>query len=154
MISTITCLHCGKKLPCSSRNKKQEYCSSRACQNARKRLHDKKTTSTPKGKALKKARNKRWREKHPDDVYMDKYRKDHPKYEEENRKKQKIRNQKKWEDQSSKIVKTDALLLQPRGDGAYMAFKVKKQKIVKTDTLLLQMQAQSAIEAHFPPNTG
>jgi hypothetical protein len=52
------------------------------------------------------------------------------------------------------IVKTDAILLQPRDDGAYMAFKVKNQKIVKTDTLLLQMQSPSAMEAHFQPNTG
>jgi hypothetical protein len=48
------------------------------------------------------------------------------------------------------IVKTDTLLLQPRHDGAYLAFKVKKQKIVKTDTLLLQMQSRQGIEAYFP----
>jgi 16S rRNA C967 or C1407 C5-methylase (RsmB/RsmF family) len=154
MRSTFICLHCGGKFQCNPRIKKQKYCSSPICQNARKRLHDKKTIATSRGKSLKQARNKRWLEKYPDDVYMDKYRKEHPKYEEENRKKQKIRNQKNRPDQQSMIVKTDALLLQPRGDGAYMAFKVKKQKIVKTDTLLLQMQVQTAIEAHFPQKLG
>ena len=154
MRSTFICLHCGGKFQCNPRVKNQKYCSSPVCQNARKRLQDKRTIATPKGKSLKQARNKRWLEKHPDDVYMHKYRKEHPKYEEENRRKQKIRNQKNRKNQQSMIVKTDTLLLQPRCDVVYMAFKVKMQKIVKTDTLLLQMQSQSAMEARFPQKPG
>jgi hypothetical protein len=36
------------------------------------------------------------------------------------------------------IVKTDALLLQPREDGAYMLSKVKKEMIVNRNALSLQ----------------
>jgi len=60
-----------------------------------------------------------------------------------------LRNNRRQKDGGSMIVKTDALLLQPRNDGAYMVFKVKKQKIVKTDTLMLQIQSQQGIEANF-----
>ena len=52
------------------------------------------------------------------------------------------------------IVKTDALLLQPLKDVAYMGFEVKNIKIVKTDALLLQMQSQQGIEAFSQQNSG
>ena len=146
----FTCRHCGHTVPRNPRLKKQSYCSSASCQNARKRLHDKKIGRTAKGKLLQKVRNKRWRHKAPAHSYQAQYRKSHPDYEERNREQQKLRNKRRQKDVGSMIVKTDALLLQPRRDGAYMAFKVKKQKIVKTDTLLLQMQSQQGIEAHFP----
>jgi len=146
----FTCRHCGKHVPRNPRLKKQKFCSSLGCQNARKRLHDKHTNRTIKGKILQKRRNKRWRDKAPAHAYQAAYRKNHPGYEQGNRERQQIRNKRRQRDPGSMIVKTDALLLQPRHDGAYMAFKVKKQKIVKTDTLMLQMQAQQGIEAHFP----
>ena len=146
----FTCRHCGKTLPRNPRLKKQRYCSSPICQNARKRLHDKKIGRTVKGKLLQKARNKRWRDKAPAHFYQGQYRKNHPDYADRNREQQKLRNKRRQKDAGSMIVKTDALLLQPRHDGAYMAFKVKRQKIVKTDTLLLQMQSQPGIEAYFP----
>ena len=146
----FTCRHCGKTLPRNPRLKKQRFCSSPNCQNSRKRIHDKKIGRTSKGKLLQKARNKRWRDKAPAHSYQDQYRKSHPEYENRNREQQRLRNKKRKNNQASMIVKTDALLLQPRHDGAYMAFKVKRQKIVKTDTLLLQMQSQQGIEAYFP----
>jgi hypothetical protein len=150
MLVLFTCRHCGKILPRNPRVKKQRFCSSQSCQNARKRLHDKKSGRTAKGKLLQKCRNKRWRNNAPAHAYQDHYRKNHLSYEEHNRKQQKIRNKRRQEDAGSMIVKTDTLLLQPRHDGAYLAFKVKKQKIVKTDTLLLQMQSRQGIEAYFP----
>jgi hypothetical protein len=146
----FTCRNCGKTTPRNPRLKKQRYCSSPICQNTRKRLHDKKIGGTAKGKLLQKARNKRWRDKAPAHSYQDQYRKSHPGYEDRNREQQKLRNKRRRKDAGSMIVKTDALLLQPRHDGAYMAFKVKRQKIVKTDTLLLQMQSQPGLEAYFP----
>jgi len=146
----FTCRHCGKTLPRNPRVKKQSYCSSLSCQNARKRLHDKKISRTPRGKLLHKSRNKRWRDTAPGHAYQDQYRKAHPAYEERNRELQRSRNKKRQKDAGSMIVKTDTLLLQRRSDGAYTAFKVKRQKIVKTDTLLLQMQSQSAKVAHLP----
>jgi len=98
---------------------------------------------------LQKRRNKRWRDKSPAHAYQAAYRENHPGYEQRNREQQQIRNNRRQKDPGSMIVKTDALLLQPRYDGAYMVFKVKKQKIVKTDTLMLQMQTHQGIEAHF-----
>jgi len=152
MPGIFTCRHCGKTLPRNPRLKKQKFCSSPGCQNARKRLHDNHKSLTGKGKALQQGRNKRWRDKAPAHAYQAAYRKKNPDYEQHNREQQRLRNkrhQKDQKDRRSKIVKTDALLLQPRHDGSYMAFKVKKQKIVKTDTLMLQMQLQQGIEAHF-----
>ena len=150
MPGLFTCRYCGITLPRNPRVKKQRYCSSSSCQNARKRAHDKKVSQTSKGKLLQKCRNKRWRDKAPAHAYQDQYRKNHPEYEERNREQQKQRNQYYQKDPGSKIVKTDTLLLQPSHDGFYKAFKVKKQKkIVKTDTLVLQMQLQQGIEAYF-----
>lgn len=146
----FTCLHCGKTLPRNPRLKKQKFCSSPGCQNARKRLHDKKVSRTTKGKALRQCRNKRWRDKAPAHAYQSVYRENNPGYEQCNREQQQMRNKRRQKEPGSMIVKTDALLLQPRHDGAYMAFKVNDQKIVKTDTLMLQIQYQQGMEAHFP----
>jgi hypothetical protein len=146
----FTCRHCGKTLPRNPRLKKQKFCSSPGCQNARKRLHDKRTNRTSKGKTLQQGRNKRWRDKAPAHAYQSAYRENHPGYEQCNREQQQIRNKRRQKEPGSMIVKTDALLLQPRYDGAYVAFKVKEQKIVKTDALIFQMQSQQGIEAYSP----
>jgi len=145
----FTCRHCGKTLSRTPQSKKQKYCSSKVCQNARKRIHEGNRDRTAAGKLLKKGRNKRWRDKAPAHTYQDKYRKSHPAYKESNREQQKLRKKRHQESPGPKIVKTDALLLQPLYDGAYKAFKVKSQKIVKTDTLMLQMQSQKGIDAYF-----
>lgn len=149
MPGTFTCRHCGKTLPRNPCSKKQKFCSSPVCQNARKRLHDKKVLATAKGKLSQKCRNQRWRDKAPAHSYQDQYRKDHPDYVERNREQQRHRNNRSQKDNTPIIVKTDALLLQPKHDGAYMVFKVKDEKIVKTDTLMLQMHTQQGIEAYF-----
>lgn len=155
MISTFVCQHCGRTLRCNPCIKNQKYCSALACQNARKRLHDKRTTPTPKGKILQQARNNRWRNARPAHEYQKDYRENHPEYVKRNRELQRIRNKKKRQnDPSPMIVKTDALSLQPSHDGVYMAFKIKNGKIVKTDTLLLQMQSPPDLEAFSPPNPG
>ena len=149
MPGTFSCRHCGKILPRNPRIKEQKFCSSPGCRNARKRLHDKHTNRTSKGKTLQQRRNQRWRDKAPAHAYQASYRKNHPEYDQRNREQQQLRNNRRQKDGGSMIVKTDALLLQPRNDGAYMVFKVKKQKIVKTDTLMLQIQSQQGIEANF-----
>ena len=149
MSGTFTCRHCGKTLPRNPRLKKQHYCSSLQCQNARKRAHDKKLSRTPKGKSLQQSRNQRWRDKAPAHKYQTRYRKDHPEYVKRNRELQRKRNKKVQKPRDAKIVKTDTLLLQPNTGGMYMAFKVKSQKIVKTDTLMLQIQSQQGVEAYF-----
>jgi hypothetical protein len=147
MPRTFTCLQCGKIQPHNPRQKKQKYCSALACQNARKRLFDKKTCSTSNYKLLQKGRNKRWREQRPAHEYQKGYRLDHPEYVKRNREMQMERNNRRQKESVPMIVKTDALLLRPLYDGVYAGFKVKNGKIVKTDTLMLQMQVQTDVKA-------
>ena len=150
----ITCLHCGKPVPCNARIKKQKYCSSRLCQNARRRSSSKKGSFRPtERRFLRKARNKRWRNTRPGHEYQKQYRANHPEYVKRNREQQKERNKKRLNDPSSMIVKTYALLTHPAHDGMYPAFDVKNGKIVKTYTLLSQMQVQAAVDAFSPRNT-
>jgi len=154
MITTITCIHCCKPVPCNPRIKKQKYCSSRLCQNTRRRLSGKKGSSSPsESRFLRKARNKRWRDTRPGHEYQKQYRANHPEYVKRNREQQKERNKKRLNDPSSMIVKTYALSLQPLQDGLYRGLEVKNGKIVKTYTLLSQMQVQAAVEAFSLRNT-
>jgi len=154
MMPIITCLHCGKPVPCNARIKKQKYCSSRLCQNARRRSSSKKGSFRPtERRFLRKARNKRWRDTRPGHEYQKQYRANHPQYVKRNRELQKGRNKKRKPESSSMIVKTYALSLQPIQDGLYRGFEVKSGKIVKTYTLLSQMQVQSAAEVFYPLNT-
>lgn len=154
MNSTFICLHCGKSVPRDPRIKKQKYCSSLSCQNARKHLFETKTSPTSKGKSLKKGRNKRWRKARPAHEYQKQYRLSHPDYVKRNRDMQVHRNKKCQKDPSSIIVKTDAILLQPLRGGVYMGFKVKNGKIVKTDALMLQLQAQASVKVFSRLNPG
>ena len=151
---TFICHHCGQSILRDPRIKKQKYCSSLNCQNARKRLFDMKTSSTPKGKSLKKDRNKRWRDTSPAHEYQKQYRLNHPEYVKCNREMQIERNRNGQKEPSSIIVMTDAILLQPLRDGVYAGFKVKKGKIVKTDALMLQLQAQTSVKAFSLLNSG
>ena len=153
MNSTFICRHCHSQYQRNPRIKDQKYCSCAVCQNARKRLHDKAIHSTSKGKALKIIRNKKWRKQSPAHEYQKHYRDTHPEYVKHNRALQRGRNKKRQTITEPKIVKTDALSLQPFIDKAFVAFKVKNGKIVKTDTLLLQRQAFVEMEAVSAPNT-
>lgn len=154
MKSTFVCQHCGKTVPRDPRIKKQKYCSLGACQNARKRSFDRKTSPTNKSKILKKVRNKRWRDARPAHVYQKVYREYHPEYVKRNRQMQTARNKKSQNESSSIIVKTDAILLQPMYDGVYAGFKVNNGKIVKTDALILQLQAQASVKTFLRLNSG
>jgi hypothetical protein len=155
MPRTFTCHHCGKVTTRNPRlKKKQRYCSSRKCQNARKREFDKKLDPTPKGRMLRKQRNKRWRDKKPAHEYQHSYRNHHPDYVSINREQQKKRNILHQKESTSIIVKTDALFLQPLSDGLYAGFKVKRGKIVKTDALMLQMHVQQGVGTYLPQRPG
>ena len=68
------------------------------------------SSSTPKGKALKKGRNKRWRDARPAHEYQKQYRLNHSDYVKCNREMQIERNRNGQKDPSSKIVKTDAFV--------------------------------------------
>jgi hypothetical protein len=79
-----------------------------------------------------------WRKKYPAYTYQNDYRKSHPDYVKRNREMQRERNKKRKTERTSMIVKTDALVLQPRGDGAYLLSRVKKNMIVNRNELSLQ----------------
>ena len=155
MPRTFTCQHCGKIIPRNPRLKKQSYCSSRTCQNARRM-----TTNITKGKtskrsrSLRQSRNKRWREAYPAHAYQKQYRETHPDYVERNRELQKDRNNKREKEQSPMIVKTYALSPQPLCDGVYTGFEVRKGKIVKTYAYMTQSQTQSSLAAFSRINPG
>lgn len=151
MSATFVCQHCKCVCQRNPRLKKQSYCSSPACQNARKRLHEKEVNSTAKGKAAKKQRNESWRKNHKAHVYQTWYRATHPEYVENNRLQQRQRNLERAEKSISKIVKTDALTLQPFIDKGYEGFEIKQIKIVKTDTLMLVMQPWRQLQGASAP---
>ena len=84
------------------------------------------------------AAQKVWRKKYPSYQYQSDYRHAHPEYVKRNRELQRERNKKRQRERVSMIVKTDALVLQPREDGAYLLSKVKKNMIVNRNALSLQ----------------
>ena len=152
MISTITCLHCGKDFPHTPQSKKQHYCSSRKCQNARRNRSAKtKQRNNARSCLLRQARNKRYRDTRPTHEYQKNYRARHPEYVKRNCELQLERNKKRQKGPAPMIVKTYALSPQPLQDGAYMGFEIKNRKIVKTYALLAQKQAMSDIEVYSRP---
>ena len=57
---------------------------------------------------------------------------------------QRERNKRRQRNHSTMIVKTHALLLQPRDDGAYILSKIKKNMIVNRNALTLQPSTNEA----------
>jgi len=145
MSSTITCLHCGNTVPSNTRIKKQKYCSSKSCQQARMRIwKNRQYKKNLKYQEQSHAYQKQWRRNYPSDQYQRDYRKSHLEYEKHNRELQKKRNKKRQKEPVPMIIKTDALLLHPREDGAYMLSKVKKEMIVNRNALSLQPSVDGA----------
>ena len=140
MIQTFTCQHCGKILPSNPRLKnKQKYCSGKKCQRARMRKWKQRQYKKNLSYRKKcKERQKIWRKSYPSDQYQKEYRESHPRYVSCNRELQIERNKKRKKEPVSMIVKTNALVLQPRDDGAYVLSKVKKNMIVNRNALSLQ----------------
>jgi len=146
MITTFTCQHCGRTCRYNPRIKNQKYCSSVACQNARRNLTNKtRARKSSECRSLRQARNKRWRDIHPAHEYQKKYRETHPDYVQRNRELQKGRNKSRQKELAPMIVKTYALSPQPLKDGVYTGFEVKSGKIVKTYALMAQMQTQYSL---------
>ena len=156
MISTFICHHCGLRCRCNPRVKNQKYCSAKACQQARKNTWGKteyQTNETHRQNRL--LSQKRCYQDRKGDVYMHKYREDHIDYRVRNRELQKIRNRKRKKDESSKIVNTDALSLQPSIDGVYALMQVTTEgKIVNTDAFMVQLQAVADLQMFSASNTG
>lgn len=145
MILTFTCQYCGKLVPRNPRIKNQKYCRAKDCQQARmrswKRRQYKKKSQYHK-RSL--ASQKIWRSRYPQYQYQRDYRKTHPEYVILNRDLQRERNKRRQRNHSTMIVKTHALLLQPREDGVYTLSKVKKNMIVNRNALSLQPSTNGA----------
>jgi hypothetical protein len=151
MPRTFTCHHCGKIVPRNPRIKKQNYCSSRACQNARRYTTNKKRSLTSsESRLLRQARNKRWRVTHPSHEYQREYRSTHPEYVKHKGELQLECNKNRQKTSLPMIVKTYALSPQPLRDGIYTSFEIKNGKIVKTYALMPQMLAHTANASLFP----
>jgi hypothetical protein len=88
----IPCLCCGTFFV--PRNKKQQYCSVKLCQQTRKRKwQQKKLLNDPEYRENKRCSQKKWQSANPD--YWKKYREKNPKKAERNRVLQRIRNKNK-----------------------------------------------------------
>jgi hypothetical protein len=137
---TFTCHHCGQTATGNHRlKKKQKYCSAKACQQARIRTwKNRKYKQSKRFKTKSLSAQASWRKKRPAHEYQREYRSSHPDYEERNRIQQSKRNEKRKKEPRSLVVKTNALVLQPRDDGAYILSKVKKELIVNRNALTLQ----------------
>lgn len=160
MPNTFTCHHCGER---KRRNRglkgRQKYCGSSRCQQARKNKWERgKLGDDAVYKSKRSASKKRWYETDRQGAaYQAHYRKTHPEYVEQNRKKQKIRNQKRTKHGvAEKIVKTDALSAQSVDiQGVYLLVPYGKrkevEKIVKTDALLVQLVDTVTGRSHQVP---
>jgi endogenous inhibitor of DNA gyrase (YacG/DUF329 family) len=145
MILTFTCQYCGKLVPRNPRIKNQKYCCAKECQQARMRSwKNRQYKKNSKYHKRSLAGQKVWRSKYPAYQYQRDYRKTHPEYVIRNRDLQRERNRKRQRDHSTMIVKTHALLLQPREDGVYTLSKVKKNLIVNRNALSLQPSIDGA----------
>jgi len=153
MISTLTCQHCGLTIESNPRIKKQKYCSSRTCQNARRLTTNKvRVRRSAASCSMRCARNMRWRHTRPAYAYQKDYRENHPEYVKRNCDLQRERNKERQKECVPMIVKTYALSPQPLCDGAYAGFEVKSGKIVKTYAFRAQMQVPPERRAVYPAN--
>ena len=143
---TFTCQHCGRTATGNHRlKKKQKYCSTKACQQARIRIwKNKQYKQSKKFKKKSSSAQEAWRKKRPAHAYQREYRTTHPDYVDRNRQQQRVRNKKRKNEPISLVVKTNALVLQPRDDGAYIFSKVKKELIVNRNALSLQPSIDGA----------
>ena len=124
---------------------RQEYCSRKECQQARKReWNRKKFASDPDYKEARKEAQKRWKDKNPH--YWKEYRTRHPEYTRKNRQQQGLRNRKRWPvPVVSRIAKTDESISIKHGlTGRYKITPIHADMIVKTDECIVEIIAISS----------
>jgi len=146
MKNSITCCHCGKKVKKNARIKTQHYCSSRACQQARKNQWERDKLQSQKSyREQRKLQKANWRCVRPIHEYQRHYRATHPHYQATNRQTQGHRNR-----AMLNIVKTDALLSVGQfTSGMYTIFPYRmdaKGNIVKTDALIVEIRSCQGIQ--------
>lgn len=157
MPGTFTCRHCGTTVPHNPcLKKKQEYCSSISCQQARMRNWKKRQYDTNKTYRKKNLESQRkWRKERPGHEYQKQYRETHPEYVDRNRELQSKRNCKRKKGTPPMIVNGNALSLQANDDAVYTMKQVSKGgKIVNGNTFLVQMRTVTASQVFSPPKSG
>jgi len=160
MIGKFICLHCKGVFTNNPRLKSgQRYCGSKECQQSRKNGWElAKLENDAVYKAKRKASQKKSYSKRGGDKYQSAYRKTHPEYCLENRKKQVLRNTKhRPPPDTPKIVNTDALIpkvLIPQGLYTFLACNdTDTKKIVNTDTLFVQLYALQGLNENLVSNS-
>lgn len=140
MLPTIICHHCGKVVIRNPRLKKrQKYCSEKECQQSRRRNWKKTQYLNNKEYREKNQEHQRkWRKNFPCDRYQRDYRASHPEYVKDNLIKQRARNKMTGKVPHRVIVKANALVIQPRDDGAYTLSRIKHDIIVNRNSLSMQ----------------
>lgn len=141
MRDPVPCVNCGTFFV--PRNRDQNYCSEKACQNARKANWDKQhRQADPSFKQNRNLSQKKWLENNPG--YWKDYRHRHPEQVERNRALQKIRNRRRKPEKlvtsSIVIAKTDARKTAPINlSGPFWLIPV----IAKTDAVKIYFHANS-----------
>jgi len=154
MSTYFTCRCCKQKKKANRRLKKpQKYCGQRLCQQARKREWDQQKRKTDEDyRQRRKLSQERWRKTRPGDAYQKTYRQAHSQYEQDNRRRQKIRNH---AFRRSKFGLFSGLGQSRTAEGpkpgASALFRIEPyqtrrgQKIVKTDALIVELTVHQEI---------
>lgn len=143
MMTMFVCQGCNQEKPQNPRLKgTQKFCNDPACQRVRKRQWQKKKLATDAVYRLQQYELlKAWRKNYPLDRYQHQYRLNHPKYVEQNRQRQRIRNRKRRE----VIVKMDTL--NKMESYTYLLTPCEPEKIVKMDALRVKLTVLNEVTA-------
>jgi outer membrane receptor for ferrienterochelin and colicin len=144
------CLCCERLFTPLSQVPHQQYCSCKRCQNGRRqRWRKQKLSNDPDYKANQEASQQRWCKKNPD--YWQCYRASHPKYNQRNRKLQRLRNQKRHVDGLARIAKryvsSDQIEIK---SGVYNIVPVDGSSIAKRYAFIAKLDVISGNYAHAP----
>jgi len=150
MSATFICKSCEQQRELNLRLKGiQQYCRDSKCQRARKRAWQKEKMATEAQYREKhRAAQHRWCKQKPLDRYQAQYRQSHPKYVEQNRGRQKIRNAKRRQPAATASVPAEPIVKMDASSkiksGTYLltpyAVDASPTKIVKMDACVVQLQ--------------
>jgi hypothetical protein len=140
-VDTRCCKSCDREFVPCPRVKNQQYCSDRACQQARKRLWQKEKLGRDKDYRLnQKAAQEVWRAKNSG--YWKDYRDKHPQYVKANRENQRKRRDLK--PQGVQVAKMDASQVQPAIiPGRYQLVLLTEDLVAKMDAINVELRVLS-----------